>query len=95
MTKQDWIRKLTSRKLWVAIAGFVGGLIAFIKSPSGSPEAIGGLILEFGSVVSYIFGEGFADAAGARAEQTVTYVTGTSVEDWNEPEEKPPEQVNG
>ena len=27
MTKQDIIRKLTSRKFWVAVAGFVSGLI--------------------------------------------------------------------
>ena len=25
--KIDWKRKLTSRKLWVAVAGFVAGLI--------------------------------------------------------------------
>ena len=80
MTKEDWIKKLTSRKLWVAIAGFVGGLIAFIKSPSGSAEAIGGLILEFGSVVSYIFGEGFIDASREKAN---TYIV--------DHEEKPPE----
>lgn len=88
MTKEDWIKKLTSRKLWVAIAGFVGGLIAFIKAPSGSAEAIGGLILQFGSVVSYIFGEGFADAAGARAAQTVIHYVDDGLA---EPEEHPPE----
>lgn len=67
MTKQDWIRKLTSRKFWVAIAGFVAGLVAFFKSPSGTPEAITSLIMSFGAVVAYIVGEGMADAAGANA----------------------------
>ena len=67
MTKQDWTRKLTSRKFWVAIAGFVAGLVAFFKSPSGTPEAITSLIMSFGAVVAYIVGEGMADAAGANA----------------------------
>ena len=89
MTKEDWIRKLTSRKFWVAIAGFVAGLVAFIKSPSGSSEAVTGLIMSFGAVVAYIVGEGLADAIGAHSVQTVTYL---SADDWQEPEEHPPEE---
>ena len=68
MTKDDWVRKLTSRKFWMAVAGFVAGLIAFIKSPSGSMEAVTGLIMSFGTLVAYIVGEGLADAAGAKAD---------------------------
>ena len=88
MTKEDWIRKLTSRKFWVAVAGFVAGLVAFIMSPSGSKESITGLIMSFGTVVAYIVGEGLTDAAGAHAAQTITYM---SADDWQEPEEHPPE----
>ena len=80
MNKQDWIRKLTSRKFWAAVAGFVTGLIAFIASPSGSQEALGGLIMSFGTLVAYIVGEGMADAAGAKADVV-----------WGEEEAKPPE----
>ena len=68
MTKEDWVRKLCSRKFWAAVAGFVTGLIAFIMSPNGSQEAIGGLIMSFGTLVAYIVGEGLADAAGAKAD---------------------------
>lgn len=68
MTKEDWLRKLCSRKFWAAIAGFVAGLVAFFRSPSGTPEAITSLIMSFGSVVAYIVGEGIADAAGASAD---------------------------
>lgn len=57
----DWKRKLTSRKFWMAIAGFVTGLITYINSPNNSPEAITGLIMQGASVVSYIIGEGLAD----------------------------------
>ena len=34
MKKEDWIRKLTSRKFWLAIAGLVVGLVGFIQHPS-------------------------------------------------------------
>lgn len=88
MTKEDWIRKLTSRKFWLALAGLVAGLVAFFKQPTSDSEAITSLIMALGSVIAYCVGEGLADAAGAHAEQTITYMT---ADDWEEPEEKPPE----
>lgn len=57
----DWKRKLSSRKLWAAVALFISGLVTFIASPTTSPEAISGLVMQFGAVVAYIVGEGFAD----------------------------------
>jgi hypothetical protein len=61
--KIDWKRKLTSRKFWVAIAGFVTGVVVFIKSPTSSPEAITSLIMTTGTLVAYIIGEGLADSS--------------------------------
>ena len=61
--KIDWKRKLTSRKFWMAIAGFVTGVIVFIKSPTSSPEAITSLIMATGTLVAYIIGEGLADSS--------------------------------
>ena len=63
MTKEVIIRKLTSRKLWIAVAGFVAGLIVAFDGESTTAETISGLILQFGSVVSYILAEGWADGA--------------------------------
>lgn len=65
MTKENIIRKLTSRKLWVAVAGFVAGLIVAFDGESTTAETISGLILQGGAVVSYILAEGWADAANA------------------------------
>ena len=65
MTKENIIRKLTSRKLWVAVAGFVAGLIVAFDGDSTTAETISGLILQGGAVVSYILAEGWADAAHA------------------------------
>lgn len=61
--KIDWIRKLTSRKLWVAIAGFIAGLIVAFGGNSDTAETVSGCILSGAAVVGYILGEGLADAA--------------------------------
>ena len=58
----DWKRKLTSRKLWVAVAGLVIGAITLFQGDT-SVESITGVIMALGSVVGYIFGEGLVDAA--------------------------------
>lgn len=63
MTKSDIIRKLTSRKFWVAIAGLVSGLIIAFDGDSETAETISGLILQAASVLGYILAEGLADAA--------------------------------
>ena len=65
MTKQDIIRKLTSRKFWVAVAGFVSGLIVAFDGDAETAETISGLILQGASVLGYILAEGLADSAHA------------------------------
>lgn len=65
MTKQDWVRKLTSRKFWIALAGLVAGLVSFLRNPSTDVEKITSLILALGAVVAYVVGEGLVDAARA------------------------------
>lgn len=68
----DWKRKLTSRKFWAAVAGFVTGVVIFIKSPTSSPEAVTSLIMSTGTLVAYIIGEGLADSS-----TTENYYVGT------------------
>lgn len=67
MTKADIIRKLTSRKLWVAVAGFVSGLIVALDGSAEVAETVSALILQGASVLGYLIAEGLADAAGAAA----------------------------
>ena len=59
------IRKLTSRKLWAAVAGFVSMLMIYRGAPAQSAESVAALIMAGASIVGYILGEGLADAAGA------------------------------
>lgn len=63
--KIDWKRKLTSRKLWVAVAGMVTGLILAFGGSEAAAETVSGCILSAASVIAYIIGEGLADAGHA------------------------------
>lgn len=65
MSKDDIIRKLTSRKLWVAIAEFVTMLIIALHGSEETAVQVSALIMAGASVIAYIIGEGLADAAGA------------------------------
>lgn len=62
MTKEDLIRKLTSRKLWLAIALFVSGVLTAIGKKE-TAETISGLIMQAAAVLAYIVGEGLVDAS--------------------------------
>ena len=67
--KIDWKRKLTSRKLWVALAGFVAGLIVAFGGSSDTADTVSGCILSGAAVVGYVVGEGLADGGnGGRGE---------------------------
>lgn len=64
--KIDWTRKLTSRKLWLAVAGFVTGLILAFNGSAEVAETVSGCIMSGASVIAYIVGEGLTDAANAK-----------------------------
>ena len=59
----DWKRKLTSRKLWLSIAGFVAGLVVIFGGSQENADKLSGAILSGAAVVGYIVGEGLTDAA--------------------------------
>lgn len=63
MDKIDWKRKLSSRKLWVAVAGLVGGLLLLLGADAERVDKICGLILELASIIGYLLAEGLIDAA--------------------------------
>ena len=66
MTKESMIRKLTSRKLWMAVALFVSGLIMAFGGEENTAQTVSGCIMQAGAVVSYLFAEGWADCAGMK-----------------------------
>lgn len=61
----DWKRKLTSRKLWMALCGMICGFILALGGSESTAGEASGIIMSAASVVSYIIGEGLTDASAA------------------------------
>ena len=62
MKKIDWVRKLTSRKLWTAVASFVSMMILATGGTDNTATQVTALIMAGASVVAYIIGEGLTDS---------------------------------
>ena len=62
MTKEDFIRKLTSRKFWLALAAFVTELIVVFRGDAELAESVSAIIMAGATVIAYIIGEGLIDA---------------------------------
>lgn len=60
---EDIKRKLTSRKLWLAVASFVASLIIAFGGDQDSATQVTGIIMAGASVIAYIVGEGLIDSA--------------------------------
>ena len=61
MNQIDWKRKLSSRKLWAAIAGIVTGLAMVFKLDESTISSVAGAVVSVASVVTYIITEGKVD----------------------------------
>lgn len=68
MKQINWVRKLTSRKLWTAVASFVSMMILATGGAENTAAQVTALIMAGASVVAYIIGEGLTDAANIGAE---------------------------
>ena len=62
MKKIDWLKKLTSRKFWIAVCGLVSGIIIACNGGEATAQTVTGLLMSAASIVSYILGEAWADA---------------------------------
>ena len=63
--KIDWKRKLTSRKFWAAVVGFVTPtILAFGVSEAVATQVVS-IITSGGVLIAYIIGEGLTDVANA------------------------------
>ena len=71
MNWEQFVRKITSRKFWLAVVGFVTGLLLYTGHSEAEAGRIGELVLSGASVIAYIIGEGLADACStANANET-------------------------
>ncbi len=69
-TQIDWKRKLSSRKLWAAVAGIVAGLAMVFGLDGDTISNVAGAVVSVASLVTYIIAEGRVDAAWAKKEET-------------------------
>ncbi len=65
----NWKRKLTSRKLWLAVAAFVSGLIVAFGGAETAANTVAGVILQGAAVLGYLLAEGLTDAAAAAKDE--------------------------
>lgn len=61
MSNIDWKRKLTSRKFWIALVGFITSLLIAFKVDAGSVEQITSIIMSGATLIAYILAEGWVD----------------------------------
>ena len=63
MNKENIIRKLTSRKLWIAVSEFVSMLVIALGVAEDTATQVAALIMAGAGAIAYIVGEGLADAS--------------------------------
>lgn len=60
--KVNWKQKLTSRKFWAAVVGFVTPILIVFNVPNLTIEQVSTIIMSGATVIAYIIGEGLVDA---------------------------------
>lgn len=58
----DLKRKLTSRKFWLALIGFVTPILVMYKVPQETIAQVTSIIMAGATLIAYILAEGFTDA---------------------------------
>ena len=66
MKNINWTRKLTSRKMWTAVASFVSMMIVATGGAENTATQVTALIMAGASVVAYIMAEGKVDAESVK-----------------------------
>ena len=70
MKKIDWVSKLTSRKFWAAVVGFVTPLLIAFGASEASAAQVASIIMAGATLIAYIIGEGLVDASRNSGEES-------------------------
>lgn len=62
MNKINWKQKLTSRKFWMAIVGFISPLLLAFGVSDNVIAEVTSIVMAGAAVVAYILAEGFVDS---------------------------------
>lgn len=66
----DWKAKLSSRKFWAGLAGFITPLLVMFSVDESTITTVTAIITSCGTLIAYILSEGAVDKA--REENTYT-----------------------
>ena len=68
--KINWKEKLTSRKFWAAVIGFVTSVCAAFGISELTVEQVVAIIAAGATLIAYIIGEGLVDAARVKSSNS-------------------------
>lgn len=68
MKSIEWKRKLSSRKFWALLAGFISSLLVAFNFGENEIAQVTAIITAFGSVAVYILSEASIDRAHAKKD---------------------------
>ena len=75
MSSIDWKTKLTSRKFWVAVVGFVVPLLVAFGVSNNQAAEVASIIMAGASLIAYVIGEGLVDSSRLQSETKSTVST--------------------
>ena len=75
MSNIDWKTKLTSRKFWLAVVGFVVPLLVAFGMTDNQAAEVASIIMAGANMIAYIIGEGIVDSSRIKTETKSTITT--------------------
>ena len=63
MKNIDWKSKLTSRKFWAAVVGFITAVMLGFGCAESSAAEVTSIVMAGAALIAYIIGEGIVDAS--------------------------------
>ena len=84
MKNINWVRKLTSRKLWVSVGSFVSLMIVATGGTENQATEVAAIIMAGATVLGYVIGEGLVDGANKEIGEGIKLEQVAEVEDEEE-----------
>lgn len=83
----DLKRKLTSRKFWLALIGFITPILVMYKVPQETIAQVTSIIMAGATLIAYILAEGFTDAMSDNIDTSEDFDVDLEVDDTEDFEE--------
>ena len=58
----NWRAKLSSRKFWAGIVGFITPILVLLNMPENDIVTVTSLVTSSGALIAYILSEGYVDS---------------------------------